>query len=308
MQWLKKINWAALCVLACFFLIPSAGLGQQNISFSTLQIDLLPEYDHPSMMVIYQARLSDTVQLPATLTMRIPAAAGEPSGVAERQNAASPPLNVAYTREEQGEWAALRFTVTQPEIQIEYYDPTLIRDGSHRSFVFHWPGDYNVEQVVVLVQQPMGAENMQIFPRLPNISQDQNGLVYYGAEIGSFRAGETFELRVDYQKDSSSLTAEFLPIQPSQPIDENTTGRMSLVSILPWGLGALGVLVILAGLYWYWATERRTEAPLPVPREKGSPDAAAGETGQAGVYCHQCGKRALAGDKFCRTCGTKLRA
>jgi hypothetical protein len=207
-------------------------------------------------------------------------------------------------RDGEATWTALELTATQREIQIEYYDPSLIKEGTDRTFVYTWPGDYDVNRVLVIIQQPIGAENMNIFPRLNEQNPDpDDGILYYSGEIGSFKAGETFERSIAYEKESDTLTVEFLKIE-SLPITENTPGRVSLVSILPWGIGLLGIIIILAGVYWYWATEKK---PL-IPRRGKRTDAAKEQSEHPrDIYCHQCGKRAEGGDKFCRTCGTKLR-
>lgn len=218
-------------------------------------------------------------------------------------------MNLEFTSDVQGEWNTLHLTADQPVIQIEYYDPSLQIEGTGRTYVYHWPGGYDIGQVIVLVQQPIGAQEMEILPRLNDITQGEDGIVYYSGEIGSFKAGETFERSIKYQKDSESLTIEFLEIN-SPPVNEDTTGRVSLVNIIPWGIGALGVIVIVAGVYWYMATEKRTvklskKPSKSQPVKEIQPEVKA--KSQRDIYCHQCGKRAEDGDKFCRSCGTKLR-
>jgi hypothetical protein len=296
--------------LGFLFTITISGRAQQNISFSRLQIDLWPEYDRPSMLVIYRAEISPSVSLPVTLNIRIPAAVGEPNAVAETPPN-SGPLNVEFTRTVEGEWSIIQLTATQREVQIEYYDPSIETDGIKRTYVYQWPGDYDVDRVIMLVQQPIGAENMQILPRLNNITQNpENGIVYYSDDIGSFKSWETFERAVQYEKDSNSLTVEFLEIE-SPPVDEATPGRVSLVNIIPWGIGSLGVIIIAAGLYWYWATGRGQATPQRAGRKASRKKPRALEESEQplsqDIYCHQCGKRAAPGDKFCRACGTRLR-
>lgn len=301
-----RIWTVAILTALLLFLSTGTGFSQQKISFTSLQIDLWPEYDSPAMLVIYRARLAPNVQFPVNLTFRIPVGAGKPNAVAERSGNLL--LEVDYTRVEQGEWGLITFTANQPEIQIEYYDPSIRKNDGKRAYIYNWPGDYDIDGVVMLVQQPTGAENMRISPRLSDVTQDARGLVYYGAEIGSFKANEIFKLTIDYEKDSDSLTVEFLPIE-SAPIDENTAGRVSLVTIVPWGLGLLGVIIIFAGIYWYWATERKQGKTARKSRKvtvKETDEAISASTNQ-GAYCAQCGKRASAGDKFCRACGNKLR-
>jgi hypothetical protein len=298
-----KISLFALIIVLGSTLFGIPGFAQQNITFSSLQIDLWPEYDRSEMLVVYRFELAASVQLPVDLSIRIPTAAGMPNAVAESAIGGAL-LNLQYSSVVQGEWTALELTATQREIQIEYYDPSLIKEGTDRTFVYTWPGDYDVNRVLVIIQQPIGAENMNIFPRLNEQNPDpDDGILYYSGEIGSFKAGETFERSIAYEKESDTLTVEFLKIE-SLPITENTPGRVSLVSILPWGIGLLGIIIILAGVYWYWATEKK---PL-IPRRGKRTDATKEQSEHPrDIYCHQCGKRAEGGDKFCRTCGTKLR-
>ena len=309
-----------LCItlLLLLFLLPSPARAQRQgtVRFETVQIDLWPEYDRQAMLVILRATIAEDAQLPVDLTIRIPADAGEPNAVAVRP-ADGPALNTEYERQVLGEWAYINLTATVPDVQIEYYDPDIVRDGIAREFVFEWPGDYAVDTVVMLVQQPTGSENMSTIPRLSAVTQDSFGLVYLGGEIGEVAAGETFTLTIAYEKQTDDLTVNFLPIESSEPLAEDTEGRISLTSALPWAMGILGAAVIFVGVYWYWSTGRRLRPesrrrPARVVTESAGPRYAEPELREpiqeeASIFCHQCGKRAHTGDKFCRSCGTKLK-
>ena len=72
----------AILLIALVF-VPGLAQAQQNdVTLETLQIELRPEYDQPAMLVIYQARVSPSVQLPVEMAFRIPLAAGRPEIVA----------------------------------------------------------------------------------------------------------------------------------------------------------------------------------------------------------------------------------
>jgi hypothetical protein len=131
--------------------------------------------------------------------------------------------------------------------------------------------------------------------------------VYYTAEVGAVAKGITFSIKVDYRKEGEALSSESLEIQPSAPLSKETPGRMDLMQILPWVLGVLGVLLIAGGSWWYWQSGREKGAAQIRRRRKASAIPKAESAIQGGVYCHQCGKRAEAGDRFCRSCGTRLR-
>ncbi len=309
---MKKSKLLIFFTLLALLTLPPLARAQESLRFETMQIDLWPEYDQPAMLVIYRARLTADIQLPVEVGIRIPAAVGDPNAVAVRQDGGQL-FNAEYTRVAEGDWATIFFSARFREIQIEYYDPLIERQGDTRQYQFVWPGDYPIDNLRILVQQPTGAENVTTFPRLSSITQDAFGLSYYGGEIGSVAAGETFNLTITYDKQTDDLTVNFLPIDSSEPVSVETAGRLSLTEMLPWGVGILGVLVILIGVAWYWLTGRKGQGGRPArrrrpPRRKVmEPELHEMEDDARSVFCHQCGKRALSGDKFCRACGTKLR-
>jgi hypothetical protein len=198
-----------------------------------------------------------------------------------------------------------------PEIQLEYYDPTLVKQGTARQFEYTWPGDYAVDSMAVQLQQPLGAGSLTTSPGLGSGVAGGDGLTYYNAQIGSLDAGQTFDITINYDKATDSLSAESLTVQPSAPLAESNTGlRGQLTAALPWGLGLLGVILIVGGGLWYWQSGRNQSQKTKSTRRGRRSSTSRPEPASAGeghVYCHQCGKRAGDTDRFCRTCGAKLR-
>jgi len=298
----KWAHFLLLFFLAAFAALPARG--QEPVTFSSMQIALWPEYDRPSVLVIYRIVLADQVSLPTRLSLRIPASAGEPNAVAEIDVAAGGLVNVAYARQVSGDWATLDFTVRSPEIQVEYYDPALDRQDVSRHFEYLWPGDYTIQALSIEIQQPLGASNLRISPSLGAGTPGQDGLTYYLAEIGSVNAGQAFKISLDYDKVSNDLSVigPEVSIQPSAQIPETVPVEWS--KYLPWVLVILAAAVLIGGGVWYWVSGRQKPA-LKKARQR-SRKASTG-TSEAAIYCHQCGKRAASEDVFCRSCGTRLR-
>ena len=283
----------------------SGAYAQGDVKFSSLEVDLWPEYDQPSLLVIYRAVLSDEVSLPAQLTFRIPTVAGRPTAVAVGQTLDSV-ADVESDVQTNGEWAEVSFLAAAPAVQIEYYDPGLAKTGNQRRFTYTWPGDYGVDDLRIQVQQPVDASEMSISPALEPGSQGQDGLTYYNKDIGSVAAGEPFTIQANYRKGSDTLTVRNLSVEPGAPA-ERTGGnlRSDMMAALPWILGLLGVILIVGGGLWYWQSGR---SGVRSPARRRKPASARESTPAEGyIYCHNCGKRAGPGDRFCRTCGTKLR-
>jgi hypothetical protein len=184
---------------------------------------------------------------------------------------------------------------------LEYYDPSLSKNGKSRSYLYEWISDYAVDNFRVELQQPFDAGAMQIEPTLLSADPVSGGLTYYTGDVGALAAGQAFTLDIKYEKDSDALSVSFMNVQPSAPVDETTAGRVSWDTYLPWLIAGFGVLMIAGGLYYYFRGGVRPQ-PTARRRHTASEEAAEGQT-----YCPQCGTRARSRDRFCRTCGTRLR-
>ncbi len=307
----RKIFFSFLIVFLITVPVAAQTEGNTDVTLSSLQIDLWPEYDQPSMLVIYRMTLASEVQLPAQITIRIPAAAGEPNAVATRDESGA--YDVSYTRDVQGEWAYITVSAALPGLQIEFYDPQLEFDGVNRHYTYQWPGDYDVDTARILVQNPIGATDVTTLPRLSSNSQDGEGITYQAEEVGSLRAGEPFELTIDYVKEADGLTADFLTVQSTAPVTPDTPGRVDVTDLLPLGLGLIGVFLLIGGVFFWNAGRNGKKHAKSQARKKSrkrrvkqiAPQKA--QTGDLGIFCHECGKRAGGGDRFCRACGTPLR-
>lgn len=284
---------------------------QGSTSFAAIEVNIWPEFDRPTVLVIYRITLAPTTQLPAEIRLRIPETAGIPHAVASKQPDGGL-INLPYTQEPAGTWSTLVFRATTPELQVEYYDPGLEKDGAERNYKYTWPGDYAVQAFKVEVQQPTGASDMRIKPGMFTPQAGQDGLVYHTLDVGPLEAGQLFEITIHYQKQTDSLSSASVPVEPSGPIEDASSASNGLTVPVVLAILGLGVLLIAGGGLWYWQSGKQEAKPKKTSRARRKSrrgiEAESGSNinGEA-VYCHQCGKRAAAGDLFCRACGSALR-
>lgn len=300
-------RWFLLFLAFILFIAPQSSVrAQDEVSFQTLEVDVWPEYDQElKVLVIYRIELAPTVKLPTEITLRIPSQAGAPHAVAEMSGNTLTNVPGGYSMPgREGDYALVRFTATMPQLQIEYYDPQLTQDGTRRVFTYRWPGDYKVDDLVVSFQQPPSASGLQVQPSMGSLTTGTDGLNYFNLSVGAVNSGTPFDVEFSYVKDNNDLTnpRTFQQTTPAATVDTTTPGRITLMQVLPWLLGGLGLALIAGGIFWYTRAGRPTMTP--VRRHRRAPDA---ETAQETAFCHQCGKRAGPGDMFCRACGTRLK-
>ena len=277
---------------------------QGQITLASVDVSLLPEYDQPTMLVFLEMQLSPDVSLPAQVMINIPGNVEKPYVVA-----VGPTLQtvsdqgIDYTYEKSGEWLEVTITADTPAIRIEYYDSQLIRSGDQRSYTYNWSGDYATDSFTVYFQEPVGAKNFQSNPDLGAAILTAQGLSYHEAQFGNLSAGQNITINFQYEKDNDILTISGQPVQPSEPLG-NQTQAGSLESILPWLAGGLGLLLVIGGIIYFQRTGQGTRRPTR-RRHTSRRKREGGDS--SNVYCHECGKRAQENDRFCRTCGTRLR-
>ncbi|HMD88501.1 MAG TPA: zinc ribbon domain-containing protein [Anaerolineaceae bacterium] len=309
-----------LMLLPLFIIRPVQA--QSSTEINSLEVDLWPEYDHPDVLVIYHLTLAPQTTLPARLSLRIPKGVAKPSNLAMKDVDGSLYNIEAYTITPAGAWQTINFSSPSLEVQLEYYDPSINRSTAERSYVYTWPGDYAVNDLTFQVQQPIDSTNMQIRPDMGNGRVSSDGLTYYNNVVGQIMAGSQFTVQINYIKTNDKLSFTPSTVGPIDPITQQSAGRTSFMDVLPWILGVLGIFLIGGGLFWYWQAGR--SSPMPERRRQNrftavnarfqtwsrpsETSAATTPAGQAKqIYCHQCGKAAMNGDIFCRSCGTRLR-
>ena len=298
-----------LVMVSLFFGMPATQVvqAQSAIEFNSIQVDLWPEYDRPEVLVIYRMSLSDTTSLPAQISIRIPAAAGQPYNVAN-QDVDGMLYLLDYDLVLEGDWLRVSFTTPTPTLQIEFYDAGIQKDGNLRNYEFKWAADYKVNTLTVKVQKPFNATDFNLMPQMGSAQQESDGLFYYNTIVGMVNVGTPVSLSFSYNKPDDQLSVNLMPVQASTPV-EAPGAQVDWTGILPWILGSVGLLVIGLGGFWFWKTGRKSTSPSgnrrhsPVAPETHPQADSDGGT----IFCHACGKRAGPGDAFCRACGTRLR-
>jgi hypothetical protein len=276
------------------------------VKFSSLQIQIWPEYDKPEVLVIYRIILDPGTKLPARIAVSIPIASGEPNSVAFRDPADGNLYNLQYSLMNKDDRVKVLFDATAYEIQFEYYDPGLTKTETNREYRFSWVDEFDVNELSFQVQQPLHATQMSIQPSMTKSFIGDDGITYFTSNAGSVTAGTTISIVVKYQKSDDQLTAEGILLEPSAPLDARTTGRNTMGEYLPYLLGGLGLLALAGFFWWLWLMEHSPRSGDRSHRHRPKISLRQA-TEDENIYCHQCGQRAQAGDVFCRACGTKLR-
>ncbi len=279
-------------LLLLFLLLPLfAAKAQTPLTLEEVRVQLWPEEDKPAVLVLYDFKAPTDAPFPVVLEVPLPAEA-ELNAVAREESG----MLITVEHQFVGAGEAVRFTLTDSALyRLEYYFPYQ-KQGIHRHFVYRWPGTYAVRTFLVDLKEPLGAQNLVTQPPLTNITQLRD-FTYYSLIFADLPAGKTLEITVDYDKRSDALNISSSTLT-SQTIPSSTWPRW-----LPLILGSTGLLLILAGIFYYWRNTLKLGRKKVPSRPKSTPQKQASITA---IYCRKCGERAHPGDRYCRKCGAYL--
>jgi hypothetical protein len=296
-------KWFLVLVIGALFVFPSFALAQDKVAIQSINVQLWPEFDRAEMLVLNQIVFSSSAKFPIQFDVRIPADATINTVAVGLSVESVSDQNVKYLAKKDGEWSVVSITATGPAVRIEYYDPNLRKDGNLRTYSYRWLSDYDVSDFGVAFQQPFDAVKFQSsLPLQDEGINSINKMQYYSSDIGTAPADKMLVFDMNYEKPTDTLSVSHLDIQP-MVVDENTPGRVSFNNFLPYIIGGVGVILIVGGLVYY-RESGRSGSKKSRRRQHAQADR---EENESGVYCSQCGTRARGGDRFCRTCGSRIR-
>ena len=279
---------------------------QTGLFVDSVQIQLWPEYDRPSMLVILSIELSPEQAIPAPVSVRIPASVGEPTAVAVLVDSGL--VTTQYTRTVDGDWAEISLETNSRFIQVEYYDPALSQQDQPRSYEFVWSAGFEINELTVGVKQPPTASGMQIEPDLGAGVTATDGLLTFSRNLGSLPAGQEVQVSLSYSKADNSLVVDSAPQAPVIESPASTPSDQSAFPPWAWVIVGLGVVVLAAGAVIFFRSAGNASDSSYKRKKKRTGTRSASRAPRDGtVFCHKCGTRSQSGDKFCRSCGAKLR-
>jgi ribosomal protein L32 len=281
---------------------------QDNPRLATLDIAIWPEFDRPAALMILRAEIAEDVDLPAAVSMRIPASSGGPAALAYAASADGQLLNLGYQRSDAQDFITLTFSTPERFFQVEFYDPIAV-GTTDRSYTYTWPGDLAADKLSVELQEPATATGLSVQPELGAGQIRPDGLTYRQADLGAFDAGQTLAIDVSYQKTESRTSAEILGLETRAPSGADGAGSDEGMSV--WLLVAIALAVLVVGVsgvaLWRWRSLQPVPAAGRATRAARRREQAAGQRESGANFCPQCGAALRSRDRFCPECGTAVR-
>ena len=276
----------------------TTGFAQNPVSvIDALDIEIWPDYDRASVLVLLTGTLPGDTRFPASVTLPLPEAAQLNAVARIDSKDGNMKDDIASNTNPAG---TLTFITSDLRFRVEYYLPYTV-DKSRRSFDYVWLAALTVNNLQLRVQQPTSTNALNTEPAAANVVRGADGFNYHIFPARAVPAGKPFSLHVDYNMITAQLSATSLSRQNTDIQTPATPTAPSTGSSINWALVAIvsGSLIIFVALIWQIASRR----PSPSIRK---PIDSRNKRQSRAKFCHNCGEPIDEGNRFCRGCGSEL--
>ena len=286
-----------------FFLIASIltptliGNAQTDITtIDTLLINIWPDYDKASVLVLLTGTLPDDTRLPARVTLPLPEAA-QLNAIARIDGRDGGMKKDIVSNPGPG---TLTFITPDLRFRMEYYFPYTAKD-KERSFDYVWLADISVDKLQLKVQKPTSAISLRTVPRTVDVAWEDDEFSYHTFPVKAVPAGQRLSLHVEYTLTAVQFSKESLPASDTGAQTSGAPPKSVAGMGISWPAVAIvagGIIIVLA-LGWLLAARRPSSAP------PGSEHTQDGKQSRSN-FCSHCGGPVGKKHRYCSQCGNPL--
>ena len=284
-------------ILLFTLILPGAGHTQSKaMAIDSLTIELWPDYDRASVLILLTGALPADTTLPATVTLPIPKTAQLNAVARIDSNDSKMKDDISSSLVPDG----VSFITPDLRFRLEYYLPYAVNNTQH-SFNFSWLAAISVNKFRLKIQRPLFASQLTTEPVSINIFSGEDGFTYYAFPEQAVPADQSFSVRVDYTMTAAQLSVDRLTPPSERAQEPGLPSTAKTGSDVNWLLLAVvaGGIIILMVFVWKIAT-RRTEPKRPITRN------AEAKKESYSKFCSNCDNPVDIDDRFCSKCGASV--
>ncbi|MBA3531787.1 MAG: hypothetical protein H0T73_07710, partial [Ardenticatenales bacterium] len=182
----------------------SVAAAQSQSTVETLTLSLLPQYDDPRLLIIYEATLS----APGEVAFAVPPSVELHHAAYRAEDGTLHEVEGHFDAASNGRF--VRFTVATREARLELYQDVIPRQ-TERFIDFTLPAHpYDIPLLRWVAIFPLNASAIATTPAMTSTGQSHLGLQSFEREAGPLPAGTRAEQSIEWQRESSE-PAIFVP-------------------------------------------------------------------------------------------------
>lgn len=233
--------WRWLVLLACLPLLALSierASAQQAARVERLTVSLLPQYDDPRLLILYEV----TLDAPGSVALAVPPAVELHAAAYLAEDGRLRDLEAAFEGASDGRF--IRFTSPTRNARLELYQD-VIPQQAERTVDFTLPAQRDaLDALHWVVVFPLDATDLATEPAMSEAGQNHFGMAEFTRDAGPLPARQPATQRLTWvrESDAPSFLSAAASSVPEAPVPTDSPSTLQIALVLGFGLG-LGLVV-----------------------------------------------------------------
>lgn len=254
----KKWVFALIILLSLVMGIKTAFAETTKFEIIKMDINVMPEFDTPDILIIYSVDFKNTSDQPYSgeFVWNLPKGSKKYTVVDKSKGDNDNHVEPTVKQGEKNDQIVWKFpTPLQPgetkPVQIEYYYNNL-QGNPDKTFAYEYIPEYPVVQTEVIVYQPKKASNMVVTPDFGQVQTGYDGFSVYKKEFKNLKLGDIVQVKASYTKSDPNPSVAPLSEQqgqsgqPTQSTQSKRTSAAIVLFFIAAFVGVLGLIIYKA--------------------------------------------------------------
>ncbi|HDH08137.1 MAG TPA: hypothetical protein ENG96_01500 [Gammaproteobacteria bacterium] len=240
----------------------------EGLSIGRMRVAIWPEYDDPSLLVIYDGKFDEGLRFPIKTSFLVPKGAIISDACSlshEGQHFCQ-----LYKIFDKGAYDEVRLLLPYPNFYLSFHTPAFSEIDRNREFIYQIKANHPIKFMEVDIQQPLRSSAFNITPAdntsLPHaepVISKVKGFNHFSYKLENIERGKEVTFTINYIKDDQKPSIDIKYSRMEGPkvwespykAQENVKAFVYLLA----GTGIFGILAVAGGFIWLRKRRRRKE-------------------------------------------------
>lgn len=241
-----------------------AGAPSKDLSIGRMKVAIMPEYDDPSILAIYDGKFEEVSSYPIKTSFLIPK--GSVISDACSLSHEGQHFCQLYRTVNKGENDEVSLLLPYPNFYLSFHTPRFDVKVEKKEFDYLIKANHPIKTMEVDIQQPLRSTAFNISPPESAALSEKNGTIsiikgfnHYIYKISSVAKGQESAFKISYIKSDHNPSVDIkytsMKSPPTQSTPYENLRNIKTIIYLLFGTGAL---LIVAVVVWYFRSRKKT--------------------------------------------------
>lgn len=238
--------------------LSGAGAPTKDLSIGRMKVAVMPEYDDPSVLAIYDGKFEEAPSYPIKTSFLIPK--GSVISDACSLSHEGQHFCQLYRTVNMGDHDEVSLLLPYPNFYLSFHTPRVDVKKEKKEFNYLIKSNHHIKTLEVEIQQPLRSTAFNIVPPVSAALSEKNGTIsvikgfnHFTYKLGGISKGQESAFKIEYIKSDPqpSVDIKYTPMKnpPTQTAPYETQRNIKAIIYLIFGTGTLGILAVSVWIF-----------------------------------------------------------